>query len=400
MSEDINDLIAAEFGSPDAGAVALSACAGHSDRVEALKRRLLQPDVALCVNDKCHVFSWAGDHCEAHGVPTLNLCPSQHEVQRARVGVLGLFQSIFSNITPPSRSADIDIPTAEAAELDDTPPSPAPEEKCVAMLPDHPAVPISPGLYVTFGPLVEDPSHLPAGREVVGPVYMPPEQARRQEEELRSSDLGRWLSLSGDAAGAEAGDTRPVVYVSLGSMVQGWDFASDCLRVLFRALCGKQRSRWRVLTTVSRDLVISLLGAEAETFLNDTDIFFGQWVPQFAVLAHPAVKAFVTHCGANSIHESLYHAVPMVALPFFDDQRYNGPRLVQLGLASASLLKEAGNISEELVVTAVLDILDNKHGIEDKLIQASEEARKADGLSRLLADAVMLIKAGEIRRIH
>ena len=50
------------------------------------------------------------------------------------------------------------------------------------------------------------------------------------------------------------------------------------------------------------------------------------WIPQNDLLGHNNTKLFITHCGANSQFESLYHAVPMIAMPLFGDQPYNALR--------------------------------------------------------------------------
>nr|AEB61484.1 UDP-glucosyltransferase [Consolida orientalis] len=43
------------------------------------------------------------------------------------------------------------------------------------------------------------------------------------------------------------------------------------------------------------------------------------WTPQSRLLRHPAVGVIVTHCGWNSIMESIMGAVPIVYRPFFGD---------------------------------------------------------------------------------
>lgn len=54
-------------------------------------------------------------------------------------------------------------------------------------------------------------------------------------------------------------------------------------------------------------------------------------VPQLEVLRR--CSAFVTHCGANSMHEALSMGVPMAAVPIFGDQPINADALRERGAA-------------------------------------------------------------------
>lgn len=44
------------------------------------------------------------------------------------------------------------------------------------------------------------------------------------------------------------------------------------------------------------------------------------FAPQRAILAHPSTTLFLSHCGASSINEALFHGVPILGLPIYNDQ--------------------------------------------------------------------------------
>ncbi|XP_009613935.1 anthocyanidin 3-O-glucosyltransferase 2-like [Nicotiana tomentosiformis] len=58
------------------------------------------------------------------------------------------------------------------------------------------------------------------------------------------------------------------------------------------------------------------------------------WAPQVAILSHKSVGGFVSHCGWNSILESVYFGVPIATWPLYAEQQMNAFLLVkELGLA-------------------------------------------------------------------
>ena len=57
-----------------------------------------------------------------------------------------------------------------------------------------------------------------------------------------------------------------------------------------------------------------------------------EWLPQNDLLGHKNIKAFVSHVGHNSLYESAYHGVPVVAFPLFADQFFNAKKVEHFGL--------------------------------------------------------------------
>uniref|UniRef100_A0A383VEK4 Glycosyltransferase n=1 Tax=Tetradesmus obliquus TaxID=3088 RepID=A0A383VEK4_TETOB len=61
------------------------------------------------------------------------------------------------------------------------------------------------------------------------------------------------------------------------------------------------------------------------------NVLISSWVPQPAVLGHPAVKAFVSHGGQNSTNEGLTAGKPILCMPFGADQPINAQLIADRG---------------------------------------------------------------------
>ncbi|KAJ6756699.1 GLYCOSYLTRANSFERASE [Salix purpurea] len=57
------------------------------------------------------------------------------------------------------------------------------------------------------------------------------------------------------------------------------------------------------------------------------------WAPQIDILGHPSVGGFVSHCGWNSILESIWFGVPIATWPLYAEQQFNAFTLIaEMGL--------------------------------------------------------------------
>lgn len=73
-------------------------------------------------------------------------------------------------------------------------------------------------------------------------------------------------------------------------------------------------------------------------------------------LGHANTKAFITQCGIQSVEESLYAKVPMVAMPFFGDQEYNAKNIASRGFGT---YVDRENLTEEGFKEAILEVVNN-----------------------------------------
>lgn len=74
------------------------------------------------------------------------------------------------------------------------------------------------------------------------------------------------------------------------------------------------------------------------------------------ISAHPNVKLFITHGGLLSTTETVYHGVPIIAIPIFGDQKMNAYNAEQAGYGLTLNFKE---ITEETFSSVLEEILEN-----------------------------------------
>ncbi|KAL7747708.1 hypothetical protein RI367_006997 [Sorochytrium milnesiophthora] len=95
---------------------------------------------------------------------------------------------------------------------------------------------------------------------------------------------------------------------------------------------------------------------------RDSTVLVMGWAPQVDVLAHPATKAFLTHCGWNSTIEALSSAMPVIAWPMFAEQHANAAMIaspeVQIGVVVPGTALVGGRlVPADEIVDAVSQVI-------------------------------------------
>ncbi len=98
-----------------------------------------------------------------------------------------------------------------------------------------------------------------------------------------------------------------------------------------------------------------------------------KWIPQNDLLGHKNTKISLTHCGTNGQFESLYHAVPMIAVPISGEQYYNKGRLEYHGYGIALNIHEF--LPQDLI-DAINTILTNDT-FKNNIVRASKIYKSA-----------------------
>ncbi|XP_073525799.1 uncharacterized protein [Phyllobates terribilis] len=121
-----------------------------------------------------------------------------------------------------------------------------------------------------------------------------------------------------------------------------------------------------------------------------------KWAPQIDVLSHESTGGFLTHCGWNSVLESVVNGVPMITWPLFAEQKQNAVMLTEdLRVALRPQADKAGIIRADEIERVVMELMDGEEG---KKIRSRMEELKAAGSSALGVDGPSTKKLDEVSR--
>ncbi|KAG1326971.1 UDP-glycosyltransferase 90A1 [Cocos nucifera] len=198
----------------------------------------------------------------------------------------------------------------------------------------------------------------------IGPLCL----ARQTAPPAEKSGWMDWLD-------SRQGINRPVIYVSFGSQ------AEPSAAQLQQLATGLERSGLDFLWVVRAKAMD--LGQGFEERVMERGRVIRDWVNQLEILHHGSVKGFISHCGWNSVIESVSAGVPILAWPLMAEQKLNAKFVVdelQIGLrVRPSGGTPNGLVMSEEIERSARELLVGEKGKEtaERAKYWAEAARKA-----------------------
>ncbi|RVW82557.1 UDP-glycosyltransferase 92A1 [Vitis vinifera] len=102
-----------------------------------------------------------------------------------------------------------------------------------------------------------------------------------------------------------------------------------------------------------------------------------KWAPQLEILSHKSTGVFVSHCGWNSVMESLCVGVPIIGWPLAAEQCYNSKMLTEdMGVALELTRGRQGALERKEVKRVIELVMDSKGKGEEMKKKATEIGEK------------------------
>ncbi len=161
-----------------------------------------------------------------------------------------------------------------------------------------------------------------------------------------------------------------LVYISMGTV------NNDMLQLYKNCIAAFKDTEYQVIMSVGKLVDIESFGELPENISVHTH------VDQIAVLSQADV--FLSHCGMNSVNESLYYEVPLVMYPQTSEQGGVANRVLQLGAG-----RILGKINSSAILEAVKEVLENP-AYKENVIRISDSFHRCMG-AKAAADKILSV---------
>jgi hypothetical protein len=123
-------------------------------------------------------------------------------------------------------------------------------------------------------------------------------------------------------------------------------------------------------------------GFEERMEYSKRGLLVRKWAPQVEILSHKSVSAFLSHCGWNSVLESLSSGVPLIGWPLAAEQFYNVKLLEEhIGVCLEVARGKSCEVRHEDIVKKIMLVMDETE-------KGNAMRRKAREVRDMIIDAV------------
>ncbi|XP_022156002.1 beta-D-glucosyl crocetin beta-1,6-glucosyltransferase-like [Momordica charantia] len=216
----------------------------------------------------------------------------------------------------------------------------------------------------------------------IGPLVYEPNQDEEQDEEYRS--IKNWLDKK---------EPYSTIFVSFGSEY----FPSN--EEMEEIARGLEESGANFIWVVRFHKLENGNGITEEGLLEragERGMVIQGWAPQARILRHGSIGGFVSHCGWNSVMESIICGVPVIGVPMGLDQPYNAGLVEEAGVGVEAKRDPDGKIQRHEVSKLIKQVVVEKtrDDVRKKVAQMSEILRRKgdEKIDEMVALISLLLK--------
>ncbi|KAL8111374.1 UDP-glucosyltransferase 29-like [Apium graveolens] len=195
----------------------------------------------------------------------------------------------------------------------------------------------------------------------VGPLVQEPTNNAKDE----NSETIKWLDKKEKAS---------TVFVSFGSeyFLSNEDFEAIAEGLLQSTVNFIWIVRFPLGEKVSLEDKLQKLGFYDR--VGDRGMVVEGWVPQAKILGHPNTGGFVSHCGWNSVIESMKFGVPIIAMPMHIDQPINSRHVEEVGVGIEVLRSRDLKLHPKQIVSVIRRVLKDE-SVREKVSELSYQIK-------------------------
>ncbi|WCJ41496.1 UDP-Glycosyltransferase superfamily protein [Euphorbia peplus] len=224
----------------------------------------------------------------------------------------------------------------------------------------------------------------------VGPLLPPAmlDSSSKKPSSLSSQRVGKEQGISTETClnWLDLQDTCSVLYISFGSQ------NSISPAHMMELAKGLEKSGWPFIWVIRPPVGFDRKaefkaewlpkGFEERVSSAKQGLLVRNWAPQSEILSHKSTGAFLSHCGWNSVMESLSQGVPMIGWSLAGEQAFNSKMLAEEMGVSVELTRGLeSKISWEEVKNVVVMVMDENG-------KGGEMRKKAMEIGKLIRESV------------